>query len=141
MNWNPLYWWTVAGLLVALELVSGTFYLLAIGLALAAGGFAAWAGLSFAAQLLVAAAVGVVLVPVLQRWRERRLTSPAQGSLDVGNAVQVASWHEGGRARVNYRGAQWDAELQDDKVSHQQTLYITGVRGSTLILSDHPPRA
>jgi membrane protein implicated in regulation of membrane protease activity len=37
-------WWIAAAVLVGAELVTGTFYLLAVGLAAAAGGIAAWLG-------------------------------------------------------------------------------------------------
>ena len=52
-------WFVVAfGLLVA-ELLSGTFYLLVISIALAAAGIAALAGASIALQFVVAAAIGI----------------------------------------------------------------------------------
>ena len=52
-------WWFVLafGLLIA-ELVTGTFYLLVIALALASAGVAHLLGAAFAAQLVVAAAIG-----------------------------------------------------------------------------------
>ena len=35
-------WWILAALLIGLELATGTFYLLAVGIAFAFGGVAAW---------------------------------------------------------------------------------------------------
>ena len=35
-------WWVLAGVVVAAELLIGTFYLLAVGVAFAVGGVAAW---------------------------------------------------------------------------------------------------
>ena len=35
-------WWILAALLIGLELATGTFYLLAVGIAFALGGVAAW---------------------------------------------------------------------------------------------------
>ena len=37
-------WWALAAVLVGAELVTGTFYLLAVGVAFALGGVAAWLG-------------------------------------------------------------------------------------------------
>ena len=39
-------WWVAAALLVGLELLLGTFYLLAVGIAFAVGGIVAWTGAS-----------------------------------------------------------------------------------------------
>jgi len=41
---NPTIWWLVAGALVALELTTGTFYLLMLALGAAAGAVVAHAG-------------------------------------------------------------------------------------------------
>ena len=51
-------WWIAAGLAVAAELATGTFYLLMIALGLGAGGLAAALGASWMWQLLGAALVG-----------------------------------------------------------------------------------
>ncbi|HNJ45700.1 MAG TPA: NfeD family protein, partial [Ottowia sp.] len=45
-------WWIAAGLLVAAELLTGTFYLLMLAIGAAAGALAAHAGLSLSAQLV-----------------------------------------------------------------------------------------
>ncbi|MEK9804034.1 MAG: NfeD family protein, partial [Curvibacter sp.] len=44
-------WWLAAGILVAAELVTGTFYLLMLALGLGAGALAADAGLAGTVQL------------------------------------------------------------------------------------------
>ena len=48
-------WWIAAALLVGAELLTGTYYLLAVGLALGIGGLAAWLGATAPAQFAVAA--------------------------------------------------------------------------------------
>ena len=53
-------WWVLAGLLVAAELLSGTFYLLMLALGVAAGALAAHAGLGLSAQVITAAVLGVI---------------------------------------------------------------------------------
>ena len=54
-------WWIVAAVLVGAELLTGTFYLLAIGMAVAFGGVAAFAGASLPMQFTVAGVLGIVL--------------------------------------------------------------------------------
>ncbi len=52
-------WWILAALLVAAELMTGTFYLLAVGFAFAVGGFTAISGVELPLQLVVAGVVAV----------------------------------------------------------------------------------
>ena len=61
-------WWIAAAALVAAELLTGTFYLLVVGIALAFGGVAAWFDVSVPLQWLIAAALGVIGTVMLQRW-------------------------------------------------------------------------
>ena len=51
-------WWLLAGSTVALELFTGTFYLLMLAVGMAAGALAAHAGLGLVGQLIVAAITG-----------------------------------------------------------------------------------
>ena len=132
-------WWIAATLLIGAELLTGTFYLLAIGIAVALGGAAAWLGASAEAQFAVAGVLGVALTIAAHRLRVGRATPPPQPSLDIGQCVRVASWGADGRARVDYRGSTWDAELASPDVARAETLYIVGVRGSLLLLSDRRP--
>ena len=132
-------WWVAATLLIGAELLTGTFYLLAIGIAVALGGAAAWLGAGAETQFAVAAVLGVALTIAAHRLRIGRATPPPQPSLDIGQAVKVSTWGADGRARVAYRGSTWDAELASPDVPRAETLYIVGVRGSVLLLSDRRP--
>jgi membrane protein implicated in regulation of membrane protease activity len=134
-------WWIAAAALVGAELLTGTFYLLAIGLAAAAGGVTAWLGGSLPLQFLVGGGLAVVLTIAAHQWRRRQQRPPAavRDSLDVGQAVHVQTWNPDGTARVAYRGTLWDAELAAADVPRAQTLYIVGTRGSVLVLSDRRP--
>ena len=51
-------WWIAAGVLVAAELATGTFYLLMLALGCVAGALGAHAGFTSTAQLVIGAAVG-----------------------------------------------------------------------------------
>ena len=64
-------WWIAAAVLVGAELVTGTFYLLAVGLAVAIGGLAAWLGYSHQVQFMVAGIAGVVLTAAAHQWRQK----------------------------------------------------------------------
>jgi membrane protein implicated in regulation of membrane protease activity len=132
-------WWIAAAALVAAELLTGTFYLLVVGVAMACGGLASWLGWSTPYQWLTASVLGVTGVVLLERWKRGRGRSPGQPGLDVGQMVRVQSWGPGRTARVSYRGTTWDAELATPDTPQAETMYITGTRGSVLILSDRRP--
>lgn len=135
-------WWIAGAALIAAELITGTFYLLVIGLALACGGVAAWLGAAIPVQWLIAAALGVVGTVLLQRWKRGLVAStPPQKGLDIGQMVHVQSWGPAGSARVAYRGSTWDAEVATPDTSHAKTMYIAGMRGSVLLLSDRRPES
>jgi membrane protein implicated in regulation of membrane protease activity len=134
-------WWIAAALLIGAELLTGTFYLLAVGIAVALGGLVAWLGADLQLQFAVAGVLGVVLTIAAHRWRLARASPPPQASLDVGQAVHVDTWNADGTARVAYRGSTWDAELATPDVPRTQTLYIVATRGSVLVLSDRRPPA
>ncbi|MDO9166532.1 MAG: NfeD family protein, partial [Rhodoferax sp.] len=51
-------WWVLAGSVVAVELVTGTFYLLMLSLGLVAAAISAHAGATTPVQILVAAVFG-----------------------------------------------------------------------------------
>jgi membrane protein implicated in regulation of membrane protease activity len=128
-------WWILAIVLVGAELMTGTFYLLAVGLAFAVGGVAALVGASLPMQLIVAGVLSVVGTMIAHRWRKTR-TVPASPPLDLGQSVRVLGWKDDGSARVSYRGTQWDAELAMPGGARADTMYIVGTRGSTLLIAD-----
>jgi len=128
-------WWILAAVTIAAELMVGTFYLLAVGIAFAIGGIAALLGATLPVQLAFAGILAVVLTMIAHRWRLRRLV-PSDPPLDVGQSVRVLDWKDDGTARVSYRGTQWDAELAPG-VARAETMYIVGTRGSTLVIADH----
>ena len=66
-------WWAAAGVLVALELASGSFYLLMLALGAAGAALAAHAGVSVVAQFVVAALVGGGATAV---WHFKRARAP-----------------------------------------------------------------
>jgi membrane protein implicated in regulation of membrane protease activity len=133
-------WWIASAILIGAELITGTFYLLVVGLAVACGGIAAWLGADVPLQWLTAGILGVAGTFVLQWWKRTHFQAVRpQQSLDIGQAVQVQHWKPDGTARVSYRGSTWDAELAGPATERATTMYIAAMRGSTLIVSDRRP--
>jgi len=130
--------WLASGFaLVIAELVTGTFFLLVLGIAAFAGSATAWFGLGFWLQALCAAVFAVAGV-FWVRQRRNELQQPDMASLDVGQAVTFDAWasREQGRARVKYRNTQWDAEVEGEReIEHGQVLFIHAVDGNTLKVS------
>ena len=113
MDWNAsTAWWLVAGALVAVELATGTFYLLMLALGAVAAALAAHLGLSNSLQWLTAAAVGAGATAA---WHLKRAQAPRSAliehnrdaNLDIGETVRVDAWAADGSARVQYRGSSW----------------------------------
>jgi membrane protein implicated in regulation of membrane protease activity len=128
-------WWALAAILVGAELMTGTFYLLAVGVAFAAGGLAALLNAPLPVQLIIGGVLSVAGTIAAHRWRLSRVLPPA-APLDLGQSVRILEWKDDGSARVNYRGTQWDAELAAPGTARAETMYIVGTRGSTLLIAD-----
>ncbi len=139
------FWWVLAGLAVAAELATGTFYLLMIALGLAAGAVAAHLGLSVTAQVALAALVagGSTALWHWRRFRNPRTTVPlAQNrdvNLDVGERVTVIAWTPERTTRVSYRGSAWTARLPPGAPAEPGEHIISAVEGNWLVLAPLPP--
>lgn len=112
-------WWLLTGALVALELLTGTFYLLMLALGAAAGAVAAHLGLGLIGQLVAAALVGGGAVAVVYKLRPRpqaglHARASRDVNLDIGETLHVDQWAPDGTAQVKYRGANWTAALQPE---------------------------
>jgi membrane protein implicated in regulation of membrane protease activity len=132
-------WWILAGGLVGVELLTGTFYLLAVGFAFAVGGLAAWLGAALGVQLAVAGVLAVVGTIAAHRWRLRTGKRAADPPFDVGQSVEVQAWNPDGTARVFYRGSLWTAQLAAPDTPRAATMVIVAMRGSTLVIADRRP--
>lgn len=130
-----VFWWILAFVLVALELTTGTFYLLLYGLAAGAAGLVGWLGLGAEWQLLAAAIIAVAGTVGLRRWRNPSSGGPGLQDLDIGQQVRVESWSDG-RGQVRYRGTEWDAEAENPAVDPAKPLYIRAMRGTVLVVGN-----
>jgi membrane protein implicated in regulation of membrane protease activity len=130
-------WWLLTGTAVAVELVTGTFYLLMLAIGLAAGALAAHAGAGTPLQLVVAAAVGGAAVTAWHVRRGRR-QSTSNGNpdvnMDIGETVQVHGWNEDGTATVRYRGANWTVVAFEGSVHGTGAHRVREVVGSRLVV-------
>lgn len=137
-------WWLAAGGLIAVELITGTFYLLMISLGLVAAALSAHAGISQPLQWVCASVIGGGSVLVWRRFKKTQAPiAPAQANhdvnMDVGETVQVDHWRDDHTCSIKYRGAHWDAALQDGQVAMQGPYVIAEVIGSRLILKNPQP--
>lgn len=137
---QPALIWLLAGLLlVVIELMTGTFYLLILGVAAGIGSGIAYVDQPFWVQALIAAVAAVVGCILVNRYHRRvNALSPRGGSDDVGQTVTIESWiSESQRiARVRYRGTVWDAEvLGNDPVATGALLFVVATEGSQLKVS------
>ena len=132
---NATLWWLVGGLLVAAELVSGTFYLLMLSIGAAAAALAAHFGASLTTQLAIAASVGGLAVVL---WRQSRLrrekAEPSELQLDIGETLHIEAWDERGTAQVKHRGAAWTAISTTDQVPTPGLHRIQAIQGNRLVL-------
>lgn len=136
----PTLWWVLAGVLVAVELATGTFYLLMLALGAAGAALAAHAGVAGTAQIATAALVGGGATAL---WHFKRARAPRSASaernrdvnLDIGGVVRVEQWAADGSARVHYRGASWQARFVGEGTPAPGEHVIVTVEGSRLGLA------
>jgi len=106
--------WAIVGLaLVIVELLSGTFYLLMLGVAAFGAAGAAWLGYDFPAQVAVASLIAAGGCYGVHVYREKNRTRQMP-PIDAGMPASFENWIDAPArlARVRYRGASWDARVE-----------------------------
>ncbi len=137
-----LVWLIAAFSLVIIELLTGTFYLLVLGLAGFAGSAVAGAGLSFAWQAVTASIVALAGCVWVHHWHSRQSAKGKSNfSVDAGQPAAFESWisRDSRHARVRYRDALWDAVVRDADPQPGEVLYVVSVNGNTLEVSKTRP--
>jgi membrane protein implicated in regulation of membrane protease activity len=132
-------WWVVTGVLVAVELATGSFYLLMLALGAAAAAIAAHLGLSSNMQLVIGAVVGAGAVA---GWHFKRRGTPAGLSaaedrdvnLDIGETVQVSDWDAQGSGSTQYRGARWQVRFIGTGAAQAGRFVIRRVEANRLFV-------
>ena len=132
-------WWLLTGAAVAIELMTGTFYLLMFAVGLAAAAIAAHLGTSVAAQLDIAALIGGGAVVAWHFLRGKKMVGKnaefnSDVNMDIGQTVTVDAWQADGTASIKYRGSSWTVQLQNGSATSAGSYSIVQVIGSRLIV-------
>lgn len=134
-------WPILAGLVFVLELLTGTIYLLFIALAMLLTTGASLLGLSLTWQLACFALLSVLGVFVfrwfgIHRTGKEMPSRDANVNFDIGATVYVVHWEATGQTTVQYRGAQWQARLEDSQLPATGGPHrIVAIEGLVLVLS------
>ena len=139
---DPVLAWAVAGLaFVIVELLTGPFYLLMLGVAAFGAAGAAWLGYDFAVQVLVAAVVAAAGCYGIYVYRAKN-QAEQMAPLDAGMPASFETWIDPGArlARVRYRGASWDARVEGgEALEPGATVYVVAADGNTLKVAKNRP--
>jgi membrane protein implicated in regulation of membrane protease activity len=132
-------WWLIAGGLIAVELLTSTFYLLMLAIGAVAAALAAHGEAPLAWQMVVGAFVGGLCVTMwhLKKARSHQALEASHNQdvhLDLGEVVQVLEWDTEGCAQVKHRGAQWTAQLAAGQPPTGGAHRITAMTGNRLIV-------
>ncbi len=136
-----LAWATIGLALVIVELLTGTFYLLVLGIAAFGSALAAWLGQGFNVQVILGAVVAVAGCYLVHLYRVKN-AAQQMSPVDAGQPATFESWVDRGArlARVRYRGASWDAVVDGDAAPESgATLYVLAANGNTLKVSPRRP--
>lgn len=139
---DPSLAWAILGLtLVIIEMVTGTFYLLMLGVAAFGAAAAAWLGQDLPVQALIAAAIAAAGCYWVHAYRVKNAAAQMP-HIDAGQPANFESWiDEGARlAKVRYRGASWDAVVEGDASPQGGALlYVQSASGNTLKVTARRP--
>ena len=134
--------WAILGLtLVIVELLTGTFYLLVLGIAAFGAALVAWLGQPFGVQAIVAAAISGFGCYGVHVYRAKNSTRQ-MAHVDAGQPASFENWVDQGArlARVRYRGASWEALVDGDAaLDAGSMLYVVTANGNTLKVSARRP--
>jgi len=139
---DPSLAWAIVGLaLVIAELLTGTFYLLMLGVAAFGAALAAYFGLAFWPQIVVAAVVAAAGCYGVHAYRARNKAAQMP-SIDAGMPASFEHWIDPAArlARGRYRGASWDARVDGtEALESGSALYVVNTNGNTLQVAAKRP--
>lgn len=140
-------WLVLAGILAILEIFSGTFYLLMIAIGALAGAILAWLGFGNTTQILLAAVVALLATYLLRQSKYGKIQKKGDAArdpnvnLDIGQVLKIEDWQQDAgnqySARVTYRGAQWDVQLEQHSDPAPGLFKICAIHGSRLIVANN----
>jgi membrane protein implicated in regulation of membrane protease activity len=133
---NFISWLVFGVLFMCGEIASGSFYLLAIGLAFIYPAIGDLVGASSGAQLAALGLGAVAHVLVVLALRKRKPSvAPKAAPTDIGERVDVIEWFDESSARVKLRGEEWEADKLRAEMPNAPHGIIESVQGSRLIIS------
>ncbi|MSP95828.1 MAG: NfeD family protein [Betaproteobacteria bacterium] len=139
---EPYLFWLLAGFgLVIVELLTGTFYLLMLGIAAFGGAGVAFLGQPFEVQIIVASVVAAAGCYGAHAYRAKN-AKQQMVSIDAGQPANFENWIDAGAglARVRYRGASWDAKVDGTgALEPGALLYVLATEGNSLNVSRQRP--
>ena len=128
------FWLILAALMIACEIFTTTFYLLAIALGFLIAALASSLNLSIETQIGLSGLFALLAVYGVRQWKIKhpRVETPADAD-DIGQRVEIESWLDEQHARVKYRGSYWNAVLAPNstQTAHQHWT-ITARHGAVL---------
>ncbi|MEK6243726.1 MAG: NfeD family protein [Pseudomonadota bacterium] len=134
--------WAIVGLaLVIVELLTGTFYLLVLGIAAFGAALAALLGQGFPVQVIVGSVIAAGGCYGVHVYRAKNATQQMP-QVDAGQPASFESWLDQAarRARVRYRGASWDALVEGEETPEAGAiLYVLATHGNTLKVTTRRP--
>lgn len=138
---NHVIWLLIGFGLLIVELLTGTFYLLVLGIAAFGGAAAAWLGHGFPIQIITTAVVAAIGSWMVHVYRARNALQQMK-PVDFAKPVTFENWMNQRErlARVRYRDASWEALVADDgEIETGGTLYILSAEGNMLRVTKTRP--
>ncbi len=131
----PYFWFVLAAFALVIEMVFGTFYLLVAGVAAMLAGLAGVGGyLDLSGQILLAISLTSLGCWQLWQYQQKQQRRPLEALEIIGQTVEVEHWLSPQQARVQWRGAHWDARLAKGQASQNgQATYIISAREGNLL--------
>ena len=134
-------WWLLTGAAVAVELMTGTVYLLMVAVGFAAGALTAHMGQSASLQisiatLFAAATTGLWHIYKLRQPPEAHASENSDVNMDIGATIFVSEWQNDRTAKVQYRGSSWSALADIDAELLEGNYKVKAVHGSQLVLEN-----
>lgn len=128
------FWLILAALMIACEIFTTTFYLLAIAVGFLIAAVAASLNFSIEAQIGLSGLFALLAVFGVRKWKIKhpRIETPVDAD-DIGQRVEIDLWLDEQHARVKYRGSYWDAVVTLNAQPAEPAHWVISARhGATL---------
>lgn len=127
-----MIWFALGLSLMVAEILTGTFYLLAISAGFFLAGITELIGFGFSMQMAVAGIASTGCCLGLHSYRKGKAKEPVL-SFDVGQKVNVTE--EEGVLKAQYRGSAWSVEHAESKELSVGEYTIVQMKSNTIVVS------